>query len=109
MKQTVVPELETSFNALTAEDLNRSHDRLRVVDARKKGRKSMLLWLLVGPGVLAMLGENDGPSMLSYAATGATYGIGFFLPFIAVTFLDPVLEVTKRPTACDLGERRDGA
>jgi len=87
MKQTVVPELETGFNALTAEDLNRSHDRLRVVDAGKKGRGSMLLWLLVGPGVLAMLGENDGPSMLSYAATGATYGIGFFLPFIAVTFL----------------------
>ncbi|WP_284943552.1 NRAMP family divalent metal transporter [Acidisoma cladoniae] len=46
----------------------------------------MLLWLLTGPGVLAMLGENDGPSMLSYAATGATYGIGFFLPFIALTF-----------------------
>jgi Mn2+/Fe2+ NRAMP family transporter len=34
-----------------------------------------------------MLGENDGPSMLSYAASGATYGIGFFLPFIVVTFL----------------------
>jgi Mn2+/Fe2+ NRAMP family transporter len=46
----------------------------------------MLVWLLLGPGVLVMLGENDGPSMLSYAATGATYGIGFFLPFIAVTF-----------------------
>lgn len=34
-----------------------------------------------------MLGENDGPSMLSYAATGASYGVGFFIPFIAVTFL----------------------
>lgn len=33
-----------------------------------------------------MLGENDGPSMLSYAASGAKYGIGFFLPFILVTF-----------------------
>jgi Mn2+/Fe2+ NRAMP family transporter len=33
-----------------------------------------------------MLGENDVPSMLSYATTGATYGIGFFLPFIVVTF-----------------------
>jgi Mn2+/Fe2+ NRAMP family transporter len=72
---------------LTAEDLSRSKDRLRVLDARHKGRGPMLLWLLTGPGVLAMLGENDGPSMLSYAATGATYGIGFFLPFIAVTFL----------------------
>jgi Mn2+/Fe2+ NRAMP family transporter len=45
-----------------------------------------LLWLLVGPGILAMLGENDGPSMISYATTGATYGLSFFLPFILVTF-----------------------
>jgi Mn2+/Fe2+ NRAMP family transporter len=42
--------------------------------------------VLVGPGMLAMLGENDGPSMLSYATSGASYGIGFFLPFILVTF-----------------------
>jgi Mn2+/Fe2+ NRAMP family transporter len=34
-----------------------------------------------------MLGENDGPSMLSYATTGASYGIGFFVPFILLTFL----------------------
>jgi Mn2+/Fe2+ NRAMP family transporter len=34
-----------------------------------------------------MLGENDGPSMLSYAATGARYGIGFFLPFVVLTFV----------------------
>jgi Mn2+/Fe2+ NRAMP family transporter len=33
-----------------------------------------------------MLGENDGPSMLSYAATGARFGVGFFLPFIVLTF-----------------------
>ena len=46
----------------------------------------MLLWLLIGPGILVMLGENDGPSMISYATTGGTYGIGFFLPFIALTF-----------------------
>jgi Mn2+/Fe2+ NRAMP family transporter len=45
-----------------------------------------LLWLLVGPGILAMLGENDGPSMISYATTGATYGLGFFLPFVLLTF-----------------------
>ena len=72
---------------LTPEDLKRSDDRRRVLSARRGGRRFGLLWLLVGPGVLAMLGENDGPSMLSYAASGATYGIGFFLPFIAVSFL----------------------
>jgi len=44
------------------------------------------MWLLVGPGILAMLGENDGPSMISYATTGATYGLGTFLPFTLLTF-----------------------
>lgn len=51
-----------------------------------RGRLAGWARLLIGPGMLAMLGENDGPSMLSYAATGASYGIGFFLPFILVTF-----------------------
>lgn len=49
-------------------------------------RLATLAELLVGPGVLAMLGENDGPSMLSYATSGASYGLGFFLPFILLTF-----------------------
>ena len=71
---------------LTPEDGARSRDRLRVHNARRHGRRWYLLWLLVGPGILAMLGENDGPSMISYATTGATYGLGFFLPFILVTF-----------------------
>ena len=44
------------------------------------------MWLLVGPGILAMLGENDGPSMIAYAADGAQYGLGFFVPFIPVLF-----------------------
>jgi Mn2+/Fe2+ NRAMP family transporter len=71
---------------LTPEDAARSKDRFRVYKARRHGRRWTLLWLLIGPGILAMLGENDGPSMISYAATGATYGLGFFLPFIVVTF-----------------------
>ncbi|RYY18046.1 MAG: hypothetical protein EON55_00585, partial [Alphaproteobacteria bacterium] len=73
-------------NNLTTEDAARGRDRKRVFAARQGGRGVTLVWLLLGPGVLAMLGENDGPSMLSYAASGAQYGIGFFLPFIAVTF-----------------------
>ncbi len=44
------------------------------------------MWLLVGPGMLAMLGENDGPSMIAYASDGAQYGLGFFVPFIPVLF-----------------------
>ncbi len=75
---------------LTSEDIHRASDRLRVRNAREGKSKRSRLWLLfllVGPGILVMLGENDGPSMLSYAATGATYGIGFFIPFIVLTFI----------------------
>jgi Mn2+/Fe2+ NRAMP family transporter len=78
---------------LTHEDLDRARDRWRVTRARWKGRGAKrfgglrVLWLLVGPGVLVFLGENDAPSMLSYSATGARFGIGFFLPFVVFTFL----------------------
>ena len=84
---TRAANVEADHDALlTAEDLDRSVDRMRVVKARSGRRRWLLVWLLLGPGVLAMLGENDGPSMLSYAASGADYGIGFFVPFIVVTF-----------------------
>ncbi|HZZ39875.1 MAG TPA: divalent metal cation transporter [Acidobacteriaceae bacterium] len=74
---------------VTHEDIDRAFDRSRVASARLEGglrSRLWLLWLLIGPGILVMLGENDGPSMLSYAATGAKYGIGFFLPFVVLTF-----------------------
>jgi Mn2+/Fe2+ NRAMP family transporter len=75
---------------ITHEDIDRAHDREQVsaVRARRGFRpRFRLFWLLIGPGILVMLGENDGPSMLSYAATGARFGIGFFLPFVVLTFL----------------------
>ncbi len=95
------PQLTANAPAVTHEDLERAEDRSRVVQAR--GRRGLLsrfrlLWLLIGPGILVMLGENDGPSMLSYAATGARFGIGFFLPFIMLTFAMAVVvqEMTVR-------------
>lgn len=72
---------------LSEEDHARSHDRSRVHHARFHGKHGRLLWLLVGPGILAMLGENDGPSMIAYASDGAQYGIGFFVPLIPCLFL----------------------
>jgi Mn2+/Fe2+ NRAMP family transporter len=71
---------------LSEEDTARSHDRSRVHHARRQRRRWHLLWLLVGPGILAMLGENDGPSMIAYASDGAQYGLGFFVPFIPILF-----------------------
>jgi Mn2+/Fe2+ NRAMP family transporter len=84
---------------VTIEDRRRAGDRRRVLALRgSKGRGLGLLWLLAGPGILVMLGENDAPSMLSYSATGAQFGIGLFLPFIIVTFLMAYLvqEMTVR-------------
>src|SRR5580658_729180 len=75
---------------ITHEDIDRAHDREQVSATRARrgfGPRLRLFWLLIGPGILVMLGENDGPSMLSYAATGARFGIGFFVPFIVLTFL----------------------
>lgn len=83
----------TCADPLTGEDISRARDRLAVAKARSiaqphtRWRWMRLLWLLAGPGVLVFLGENDAPSMLSYAATGSQFGIGFFLPFILVTFI----------------------
>jgi Mn2+/Fe2+ NRAMP family transporter len=81
-----VAEIELTLPPLSHEDRDRSSDRERVYAARRRGSRWMLFWLLSGPGMLAMLGENDGPSMISYAASGATYGLGFFLPFIVLSF-----------------------
>ncbi|MFY9911623.1 MAG: divalent metal cation transporter [Candidatus Sulfotelmatobacter sp.] len=94
-------QTETESVVITHEDVDRAHDRVRVLTARAhRGfrSKARLLWLLVGPGVLVMLGENDGPSMLSYAATGAKFGIGFFLPFVVLTFCMAIVvqEMTVR-------------
>src|SRR5215813_870007 len=86
---------------VTHEDLDRARDRDRVRTARSgRGFSSWLrlMWLLIGPGILVMLGENDGPSMVSYAATGARFGVGFFVPFIVLTFVMAIVvqEMTVR-------------
>jgi Mn2+/Fe2+ NRAMP family transporter len=87
---SAAPELAT---LLTHEDVDRARDRWQVARARRKGRGAQkfrgvrLLWLLIGPGILVFLGENDAPSMLSYSADGARYGVGFFIPFVVLTFL----------------------
>jgi Mn2+/Fe2+ NRAMP family transporter len=78
---------ETPSLNIGRDDLLRASDRWQVREARRARRPWRLLWLLAGPGLLVMLGENDGPSMVSYATSGAKYGIGFFVPFILLTFL----------------------
>ncbi len=79
-------EVSAADQRASREETLRARDRARVVEARREHQPIWLYFLLAGPGILVMLGENDGPSMLSYATTGATYGIGFFVPFILLTF-----------------------
>ena len=86
------PAASALIGQLTHEDIDRARDRFMVARARHSSRwKSLrgfrVLWLLVGPGVLVFLGENDAPSMLTYAADGSRLGIGFFLPFTVLTFM----------------------
>ncbi len=82
----IQPDTTQSGMVQTKEIDARARDRREVLAARQARRWGRLLWLLVGPGILVMLGENDAPSMLSYSATGARFGVGFFLPFVALTF-----------------------
>src|ERR1700731_2663929 len=88
-QQQAIPVSQSNV-VITHEDIDRAHDRERVSAPRARHGfrpRLRLFWLLIGPGILVMLGENDGPSMLSYAATGARFGVGFFIPFVVLTFL----------------------
>ncbi len=59
------------------------------------------MWLLMGPGIIAMIGDNDAGGVISYAATGAAFGAGFFvliaLLLIPVTYT--VQEMAMRLSA----------
>jgi Mn2+/Fe2+ NRAMP family transporter len=72
---------------INEEEKRRTRDRVQVLSAHYQNRHLRLFWLLIGPGLLVMLGENDAPSMLSYSATGSQFGVGFFLPFVVFTFV----------------------
>ena len=41
-----------------------------------------LVWILLGPGLIAMIGDNDAGGVISYAATGVTFGFSIFLPLV---------------------------
>jgi len=49
-----------------------------------KGMKRFLwsFWVLLGPGFLAALADNDAGGVISYTATGVQFGIGLFVPLV---------------------------
>jgi Mn2+/Fe2+ NRAMP family transporter len=82
------------------EVVRRAEDRLRVRHARQQRsswlRHLWLIWLLVGPGILVMLGDNDAGGIITYATTGARFGIGFFIPFLLLMI--PIAYVVQEMT-----------
>ncbi|HKQ86583.1 MAG TPA: divalent metal cation transporter [Candidatus Acidoferrales bacterium] len=65
---------------------HRIHDRLRI-ERLRTGKRSFLNrvalgFALIGPGLLVMLGDNDAGGVITYAQTGATYGLSLFIPLM---------------------------
>lgn len=48
--------------------------------SRQSWAKILLWWALLGPGIIVMIADNDAGGVITYAQTGALYGIGFFIP-----------------------------
>jgi Mn2+/Fe2+ NRAMP family transporter len=76
-------------NALEAAELEaerlRRQDRERIAGLRRERRwwqRVLLTLVLFGPGILVMIADNDAGGVITYAQTGAQYGLGFFLPFL---------------------------
>jgi Mn2+/Fe2+ NRAMP family transporter len=55
--------------------------RLRVAPRILRNRFALGL-ALIGPGLLVMLGDNDAGGVITYAQTGATYGLSLFIPLM---------------------------
>lgn len=53
-----------------------------IINQPKKGwrRYPLLLWALLGPGLVAALADNDAGGIISYTVTGTQFGIGLFIP-----------------------------
>mgnify|MGYP000335385160 CR=1 FL=1 len=60
----------TSTPAVTQEDLKRADTRDRVQSARLKKRSPLLLWLLIGPGILTIIGDTQNSSSTALGGSG---------------------------------------
>lgn len=89
--------LDNAATTLDPEIARRAEERFRIDEVRRsrpgwRGRLQ-LLWLLVGPGILVMLGDNDAGGIITYAQTGAKFGLAFFPLFLLL--LIPVAYVVQ--------------
>lgn len=56
----------------------------QLIGQHKAGWRRLLwvFWALLGPGLLAAVANNDAGGVISYAVTGARFGIGLFVPLV---------------------------
>lgn len=67
---------------------------------RKRKRRPLLLFLYLGPGMLAALADNDAGGILSYTVTGAKFGWAVFVP---LTFCLVLITYTVQEMAMRMG------
>ena len=92
-------KMENQALELPREVRQRAEDRLQLQYARQRGgiwARLRLLLLLIGPGILVMIADNDAGGVITYAQTGASFGIGFFIPFLVLMI--PVAFVVQEMT-----------
>ncbi|BAH06544.1 NRAMP family divalent metal transporter [Clostridium kluyveri] len=60
--------------------------------------RSTLLWTVIGPGLLAAMGDNDAGGVISYCVTGMKFGISIFIPLCIFLIIIPyaVQEMSMR-------------
>jgi Mn2+/Fe2+ NRAMP family transporter len=85
--ETTVLTPDIALSSTYTEGLeHRIRDRLRIqrlrTGRRTFARRLALGLALVGPGLLVMLGDNDAGGVITYAQTGATYGLSLFIPLM---------------------------
>ncbi len=65
----------------------RAEDRLHMELHREKHThisRLELFFMLLGPGILVMVADNDAGGVITYAQTGSIFGLGFFIPFMVL-------------------------
>ncbi|MCL4327961.1 MAG: divalent metal cation transporter [Candidatus Thermoplasmatota archaeon] len=79
--------VENELKRLPPDLKYRTEDRLHIAFHRERHTRLSrleLFFMLVGPGILVMIADNDAGGVITYAQTGSIFGIGFFIPFMVL-------------------------
>ncbi|MCI1944195.1 NRAMP family divalent metal transporter [Clostridium luticellarii] len=91
------------LNENSLNELNINNSKFENMTGRMENNKlklNILMLSLIGPGVLAAMGDNDAGGIISYCITGAKFGISFFIP---LTICLSILTYTVQEMSMRLG------